>query len=129
VIGIDTNVLLRLATADEPRQVKKITHWLATQAPDAPLYVNQIVLVEALWTLKSSYGFERANLALFVDALLGNPAFEIEEASLVDDALGLFEAGKADFPDCLIFASNARHCAATLTFDRAARGLTGCVVL
>ena len=129
MIGIDTNVLLRLATGDDAGQVKTITRWLATHAPDAPLYVNQIVLAEALWTLKSSYGYDRAHLAKFVDALLGNAVFDIEDAGLVDDALGLFESGKTDFPDCMIFAGNARRCDATITFDRAARGLPGCVAL
>lgn len=129
MIGIDTNVLLRLATGDDAAQVKAITRWLAAHAADEPLHVNQIVLAETLWTLKSSYGFDRAHLAAFVDGLLANVVFEIEEAALVEDALGLFEAGKADFADCLIFAKNARHCEATITFDRAARGLPGCVVL
>ncbi len=129
MIGIDTNVLLRLATGDDAAQVKTIAHWLAAHAVDEPLHVNQIVFAETLWALKSSYGFDRAHLVTFVDGLLSNAVFEIEQAALVEDALGLFETGKADFADCLIFAKNARHCDATITFDRAARGLPGCVVL
>lgn len=129
MIGVDTNVLLRLATNDDAAQVKTITRWLAAHAPDESLYVNQIVLVESLWTLKSSYGYGRDDIAKFVDALLGNAKFEIEDAAIVDDALGLFESGKADFPDCLIFSRNAPQCATTITFDRATRGLPGCALL
>ena len=36
-------------------------------------------------------------------------------------------SGNAEFPDCLSFAKNGRHCDATITFDRAARDLPGCV--
>ena len=129
MIGIDTNILLRLATGDDAGQVKTITRWLAAHAPDELLHVNQIVLAETLWTLKSGYGYDRARLAAFVEGLLGNAGFEIEQTALVEDALGAFVSGKADFPDCLIFAMNARRCDATITFDRVARGLPDSVVL
>ncbi|OGA59441.1 MAG: hypothetical protein A3G81_16970 [Betaproteobacteria bacterium RIFCSPLOWO2_12_FULL_65_14] len=129
MIGIDTNILLRLATSEHAAQVKTVTRWLAAHAPAVPLHVNQAVLAEALWTLKSGYGYDRARLVAFVDALLGNAVFDIEGAALVEDALDLFASGGADFADCLIFAKNARHCDATITFDRAARGLPGCVLL
>ena len=129
MIGIDTNILLRLATSDDAAQVKTVTRWLAAHAPAVPLHVNQVVLAEALWTLKSSYGYDRAHLAAFVDALLGNAVFDIEGAASVEDALGMFASGNAEFSDCLIFAKNGRHCEATITFDRAARGLPGCVLL
>lgn len=129
MIGIDTNILLRLATGDDARQVKKIRQWLATNAPDTTLHVNQIVLAEALWTLKSSYGYDREHIATFVEAILGNTAFDIEDATAVEDALSMFISGKADFPDCLIFAKNNGLCESTITFDRAANGLPGFVDL
>ncbi len=129
MIGIDTNILLRLATSDHAAQVKTVARWLAAHAPAVPLHVNQVVLAEALWTLKSGYGYDRAHLVAFVDALLGNAIFDIEGAAMVEDALGMFSSGNADFADCLIFSKNARHCDATITFDRSARGLPGCVLL
>ena len=129
MIGIDTNILLRLATDDDARQVKKIKQWLSAHAPGVPLYVNQIVLAEALWTLKSSYGYNREHIVTFVDALLGNAAFDIEDAAVVEDALNTFVSSKADFPDCLIFAKNNRLCESTITFDRATNALPGFVDL
>ena len=129
MIGIDTNVLLRLATDDDPRQVKAITRWLADNASDLPLYVNHVVLAEALWTLKTSYGYTRGQQITFLEMLLGNTAFNIEEEGQVEIALHHFANTKADFPDCLIFAKNAHICRATLSFDRETRGLSGSVVL
>ena len=123
MIGLDTNILLRLVTGDDEAQVKTITCWLAARARDDTLYVNHVVLVETLWTLKSSYGYARSDLTKFVDSLLGNAVFEIEEMGLVEDALRLFKSTQADFADCLIFAKNARSCEATITFDKAASAL------
>ena len=129
MIGVDTNVLLRLATNDNRSQVLAIAAWLHEHAQDEMLFVNQVVLAESIWTLKSAYGYGRDSLSLFVETLLGNAAFEIEQAGLVEDALQLFRAGKADFADCLIFAKNARVCRTTITFDRAARELPQAALL
>lgn len=129
MIGIGTNILLRLATSDDAAQVKTITRWLAAHAGDDLLHVNQVVLAEALWTLKSGYGFDHAHLIAFVEGLLGNARFDIDDACAVEDALSMFASGKADFADCLIYAKNVRRCSATITFDKAARDLPGCVVL
>ncbi len=123
MIGLDTNILLRLVTGDDEAQLKTVTRWLAAHARDDTLYVNHVVLAETLWTLKSGYGYARSDLTTFVDSLLGNAVFEIEEMGLVEDALRLFESTQADFADCLIFAKNARSCGATITFDKAASAL------
>ena len=129
MIGLDTNILLRLATGDDEAQVKTVTRWLAAHARDDTLYVNHVVLVETLWALKSGYRYARSDLAKFVDSLLGNAVFEIEEVGLVEDALRLFESTQADFADCLIFAKNAQSCEAAITFDTAARALPLAVML
>ena len=129
MIGLDTNILLRLVTGDDEAQVKTITRWLAVHARDETLYVNHVVLAETLWTLKSGYGYARSDLAKFVDSLLGNAVFEIEEMGLVEDALRLFKSTQADFADCLIFAKNARSCAVTITFDKAVRELPQATLL
>jgi predicted nucleic-acid-binding protein len=123
VIGVDTNILLRLATNDDPAQVSSIKRWLATHARGELLYVNHVVLAEAIWTLKSAYRADRQKIDLFVDALLGNAGFELEDAATVEDALRSYREGNFDFPDCLIAAKNARRCDLTITFDKGAASL------
>jgi predicted nucleic-acid-binding protein len=129
MIGLDTNVLLRLATNDDPAQVGVVTRWLAAHAGGEALHVNHVVLAEAVWTLKSAYRADRARIATFVDALLANAEFDLEDAAAVEEALSVYRAGAADFPDCLIAAKNARTCKATITFDKAAAGLPRTTVL
>lgn len=123
MIGVDTNILLRLATNDDPAQVARIRRWLATHAQGEPLYVNHVVLAEAIWTLKSVYRADRRKIAHFVDTLLGNAGFEVEDAAVVDDALQSFQSGNVDFPDCLIAAKNNGQCDLTITFDKGAARL------
>ena len=123
MIGVDTNVLLRLATNDDPAQVASIRQWLAIHAQGDPLYENHVVLAEAIWTLKSVYRADRLKIAHFVDTLLGNAGFEVEDAAVVDEALQSYQSGNVDFPDCLIAAKNVGLCDTTITFDKGAASL------
>jgi predicted nucleic-acid-binding protein len=129
MIGVDASVLMRLAAGDDAAQLRAIHAWIEANAPDEVLFVNRVVLVEVAWTLRTSYGRDEADIALFIDALLGSAAFVVEDEDQVTDALALFENGVAGFPDCLILAGNRKQCSATLTFDRAWRGMEGAVVL
>ena len=58
MIGIDTNVLLRIFGSDEddPDQVAAARGLLRTAAP---LFVNPIVLAEFVWTLRRTYKLDR----------------------------------------------------------------------
>lgn len=117
MIGVDTNILLHLATNDDRAQVASIRQWLAIHAQGEPLYENHVVLAEAIWTLKSVYRADRLKIAHFVDTLLGNAGFEVE------DALRAYQNANVDFPDRLIAAESAGQCEFTITFDKGAASL------
>ena len=120
MIGLDTNVLVRLLTQDDPEQARRAEKLLAKQEGVASaFYVNQTVLVELAWTLRSAYDLPQTDTTRAVRALLENSAFSLEGTEEVRRALTLAEATGADFPDCLIVAKNAAAgCANTVTFDR-----------
>ena len=99
MIGVDTNILLCLATRDDANQVATIKRWLALNAEGEPLHVNHVVLAEAVWTLKSVYRAERGRIARFIDALLVNADFDIEDPARVEEALQSYLAGGADDSD------------------------------
>ena len=127
MIGIDTNILLRLWLNDDPGQSKRLDVLLAQhgQAPGAVL-VTDVVLAEAVWTLKSAYDQDKAAQLLAVRSLLDEPAFAFEDRAAVPQALALFEAATCGFSDCLVAAKHAsRGCAFTATFDRGMRKLPG----
>jgi predicted nucleic-acid-binding protein len=131
MIGIDTNVLLRLWLNDDPAQNKRIDALLATHGGmPGSLLVTDVVLAEAVWTLKSAFDQDKHAQSIAVRSLLEETAFAFEDREAVTMALGLFEAGSCGFADCLVVAKHARQgCEFTATFDRGMRKLPGVKVL
>lgn len=131
MIGIDTNILLRLWLFDDPAQNKRIDALLATYGgTPGSLLVTDVVLVEAVWTLKSAFEQDKHAQLIAVRSLLNETAFGFEDREAVATALGLFEAGTCGFADCLVVAKHARlGCDFTATFDRGMRKLPGVKVL
>ena len=122
MIGIDSNVLLRVLLDDDAAQAERARRLLATEcSPQRPAFVNRAVLFEAVWTLSTGYRYSRAQLAAAIELLLSAPALMIEDREAVETALDIFSTTRADFADCLIGVLNRRAgCATTYTFDRRA---------
>lgn len=131
MIGIDTNILLRLWLNDDPAQNQRIDELLAEYGGlPGSLLVTDVVLVEAVWTLKSAFEQGKRAQLIAVRSLLEETAFAFEDREAVTDALSLFEAGSCGFADCLVVAKHARQgCDFTATFDRGMRKLPGVKVL
>ena len=131
MIGIDTNVLLRLLTEDDATQSAAVKRLLAPlDAEPESVLINDIVLVETLWTLRRLYGFDRSGLADVLGHLLSALTFRFEDREVLDRALKDFTESSADFSDCLIAAKNGRWgCESTATFDRSMAHLTGVTLL
>ena len=122
--GVDTNILLRIITADDPQQVERARQFLRQQRQHAPFWINRIVICELVWVLAISFKFDRQRVASVIALLLRSDEVTIEEHRVVRDALYLFRTSKADFADCLIGLSNGlAGCERTATFDREAARL------
>jgi predicted nucleic-acid-binding protein len=119
MFGVDTNVLLRIfVTEDDVSQSSKATAFAGDLGPGRSIYVNDIVLVELLWTLRSQYGFGRGKLLDLVHALLERTEVEFADREAVKGALHFAMQG-ADFSDALIALGNSgAGCAHTVTFDQ-----------
>jgi len=127
MIGIDTNVLLRLWLNDDPALNKRMDTLLAheSQAP-ASVFVTDVVLVEAVWTLRTVYQQDKAAQVLAVRSLLEETAFALQDRDGITHALALFEASNCGFSDCLVVARHQQTaCTQTATFDRAMKKLPG----
>jgi predicted nucleic-acid-binding protein len=127
MIGIDTNVLLRLLVRDHDAQVRAAERFIVTHCSKAdPGFVSRIVIAEIAWALKRFYGYERREIAAAIRALLNVAEFEIESADEMHAAIADFEGSSAGFADCLLARTNASTgCDYTITFDRKAAKLTG----
>jgi len=122
VIALDTNLLVRLLTNDDARQAAKAEAWLRDNASArSPAYVDHVVLCELSWVLERSYGYARDAVHQAMSALLNHDQLKVESPGLVRQALGLYEAGPADFSDYLLAVrAQAAGYAPVLTFDKKA---------
>ena len=121
MIGLDTNVLVRYIAQDDPRQSAQASALIESLTPAQPGFVTSIALVKALWVMEDVYAADRERLANIVEALLQTDALVVESAEQVWRALAGFRKSKADFADHLIARlCEARGCATTYTFDKAA---------
>lgn len=125
MIGIDTNILLRLWLDDDPAQNARIDAMLQEHGrTPGSLLVTDVVLAEAVWTLRSAFDQPKAAQLIAVRSLLDEAAFAFEDREAVSLAADLFERGSCGFSDCLVVAKHARYgCHFTATFDRGMRKL------
>ena len=130
MIGLDTNVLVRLIVEDDPAQTALAKRFVAKQCtPDAPGFVNCIVLAEFAWVLRR-HGYDRAAIAAIVERLVDGRDRRVDHQGEVIAALLDHKAGRLDLVDSLIGHINrARGCTATATFDRKAARLDGFVMV
>jgi predicted nucleic-acid-binding protein len=123
--GIDTNVLVRYITRDDPEQYQAAKRVLESSCTrEAPGYVNVIVLCELAWVLARLYDATDEELVGVIDQLLRTHQFRIERRDQVRAALEQYKRRPAGFPDCLLGRLNRNAgCEETITFDQDAAGM------
>jgi predicted nucleic-acid-binding protein len=127
MLGIDTNVLVRFLVRDEEAQFEKARKLLKRElATGKRVFINQLVLLETEWVLRSRYGLSKTQLIETISGLLDALDVQFEDESAVEEALFIWKDSAADFADCLISARNRRlGCRSTATFDAKASKLPG----
>ena len=131
MLGIDTNVLVRFLVRDDEAQFEK-THKLIKRevAAGRRIFVNQLVLMETEWVLRSRYDLPKNQIIEAISGLLEAADLQFEDEPSVEEALFIWKDSAADFADCLIGSKNRRlGCRATATFDAKASRLTSFVAV
>jgi predicted nucleic-acid-binding protein len=120
VIGLDTNVLVRYLTQDDPRQSRAANALVAEAvAGGKRLFVGAVVLCEMVWVLRESYGLAKAEIVSALERLLATTQLEIDEKDLVRAAIEDYRRGPGDFADYVIGrVAREAGCERTATFDR-----------
>ena len=127
MLGVDSNILLRYITGDDPEQSELARRTVDRAADDGEiLYICVPVLCELTWVLRSNpYGYGRNEVADTIELLLEVDLLEVEARDTVRAAARDFRDGNADFADYLIGRMNrSGGCRTTLTFDVAAAANT-----
>jgi len=112
MIGIDTNLVIRYVTGDDPEQSPRARTIIDGQ----PVFLAVAAVLEAEWVLRSVYGYSSADVARALRAFGGLPTVTIEDGDIVAEALDRAENGM-DFADALHLGRSAQ-CDNFVTFDK-----------
>ena len=126
MIGVDTNLIVRLLTGDDEKRFRKAEHLFATEQ----IYIADTVLLETEWVLRFAYKFKPDAIHKALTRLLGLANVHNNNPENLYKALQLYEQG-LDFADAIHLIANIRQdafCTFDQAFIRRAKGLTDCPV-
>lgn len=120
MLALDTNILVRLVTNDDPAQAQRVQEALDGELEAGrECMVAHIVLCELVWVLNRLYGYSTEQCQHTVASLLGFAGLRFEALATVLSAYKAWETLGGDWADHLIGAQmQALGCDAVLTLDQ-----------
>jgi predicted nucleic-acid-binding protein len=112
VIAVDTNVIVRLLTGDDPQQSEQARLLFDRET----VFLPKTVLLEAERVLRRLYRLERARVINALTALVALPGVRCEDEPAIIQALAWSQDG-LDFADAVHVASS-RTASRFATFDQ-----------
>lgn len=121
--AVDTNVLVRLVTRDDAKQVVSAEAFVERGA-----WVSHLVLAEMTWVLSVAYELGHRDIATAIDMLLHHQTLTLQDAEVVTAALDAYRRKPVlGFSDCLVLAIARKAGHLPLgTFDRNLSRVEGC---
>ena len=122
MIGLDTNVLVRYITQDDPAQAARATRLIENELSDTnPGFIGIIVLAEAAWVLQRLYRVTREEFHDVVTDLLAIRQLVVENRAAVVRAHEVSAEANVEFADALVAeCARAAGCRKVVSFDRGA---------
>ncbi len=103
MIAIDTNLVVRLLTNDDPKQAQYVVELIEKNA----IFIAKSVFLETEWVLRYTYQLNTETILNSFNKLLGLSQVTAEDAQTITQTLQWYEAG-FDFADALHLASSTR---------------------
>lgn len=110
--GVDSNVVIRFLTGDDPGQSERARAVL--RRPD--IFIAETIMLEVEWVLRHAYNFEPAAIHDAFIKLCGLPNVILPNPHRMQMALQWYADGM-DFGDALHLAAN-QACGIFYSFDR-----------
>lgn len=125
MIGIDTNILVRYCTEDDPAQSGLVDKLIDKHSGKRGAFlINNVVICELVWVLMRGYKYSKPNIIHLLQEMLSTIEFKFEDHSLLLNCIDLYKESDADFSDILIgYINKELECTQTLTFDNKASNL------
>ena len=117
---IDTNLLVRYLTEDDPSKANEVKRLLLKAAEgEVRIIIPSVVIAELVWVLQSFYKLDRSEIVPLLNAILHTHGVEVSDKAVVSEAIALYRDGTLDFIDAWIVAfAKAAGVRSVYTFDR-----------
>ena len=112
MIAVDTNIVVRLLTGDDPEQMEQARQLFGA----AEVFIPDTVILETEWVLRFAYELAPATIHASLLRLFGLPNVVIRDARALAQALEGYRQGM-DFADSLHLAL-CEQCTDLFTFDK-----------
>lgn len=112
MISVDTNVIIRLLTGDDPAQFKRAKAIFAKQN----ILLTSSVILECEWVLRYAYNFNSLEVARAFESLFGLPNVKLQDTSAIYNAIEWHKHGM-DFADAIHLAKS-QDSQSFVTFDK-----------
>jgi predicted nucleic-acid-binding protein len=112
MIAVDTNVLVRLLTEDDPDQAKRAAKLFG----ENEIFIPKTVMLETEWVLRHAYGIDKKGILGAFQRLMGLSNVKIEDHQTISVAVSWYNK-EFDFADALHLASS-RDAEEFATFDK-----------
>ena len=121
MIGVDTNVLVRLFVNDDAEQHRKATAFFAARSREDPAFISTICAVEFIWVLTRVFRQSQAEALAMLRRVVMRQDAIVEQIAQVREAMQIALEGGGDFSDAMIALAAERQGATQIvTFDQAA---------
>jgi predicted nucleic-acid-binding protein len=113
MIAVDTNLLIRLLTKDDPNQAKCAAKVMESD----DIFIPKTVMLETEWVLRHAYGINKGAITKGFQKMMGLPNVSVEDQQTVFQAISWYGSG-LDFADALHLSSSMKA-DGFVTFDKA----------
>jgi predicted nucleic-acid-binding protein len=122
MVAIDTNVIVRLLTNDDPAQVARARALLERET----VWLGLAALLESEWVLRAVYRLDRRVIGEALTRFISLPMVVVEDDARARRILDLYRHG-LDFADATHLMAAKTHASAFVSFDAAlARHAAAC---
>ncbi len=112
MIAVDTNIVVRLLTGDDPSQTEQAREIFTA----AQIFIPETVILETEWVLRYAYDLSAATIHDGLLRLFGLPNVILRDTLAISQALEGYRSGM-DFADALHLAM-CGHCSKFFSFDK-----------
>ena len=117
---IDTNLLVRYLTDDDPQKAKAVDTLLnRANKGELKILIPSVVVAELVWVLESFYKLAAAEITELVESILNTPGVDIQDKWIIKAALKIYRSKEIDLVDAWIIEfAKAKGAKRIYTFDK-----------